>query len=110
MVSGVRERYERNVPLDSKVYEPAPASSLVHLHGIPGDPAIFTVLDGNPEVVERTKEAEVAFHLLRGNKRPRGAVCTYDIGVWPGGGVSRHRIYERKCGLKTTKLGRGVRT
>ena len=43
----------RDVPFDSEVHEPTPTGVFVHLHRVPGYPAVFTILDGDPEVVER---------------------------------------------------------
>ena len=43
----------RDVPFDSEVHEPTPTGVFVHLHRVPRYPAVFTILDRDPEVVER---------------------------------------------------------
>lgn len=79
------------IPFNSEVHEPAPTRGFVHLHRIRRYPAVFTVFNGDSKVVERSEEAEVSFHVLRGDKRPQCTLCSNDIGRRSGGRISRGR-------------------
>lgn len=74
------------------MHEPTPTGVFVHLHCVPRYPAVFTVLNDDPEVIECPEEADVPFHVFWGNEWPRCTLYTDDISRRPSGGSTTNHI------------------
>lgn len=98
-----------HIPFNSEVHEPPPTGVFLHLGRVPGYPAVFTILDGDPEIVERPEEADMPFHVLWRNERPLSALCTDDIHRRSGGGVTRRGAgHIGEDGAKESRKQRGL--